>query len=135
MKATIGLEWYGESNEARIRLFGGIIREALGEGLEKAVIGSGMSRRPWVAEITEKDAKFGFRRKFVESKLTRKHANGAHSRGVELWFLLESGRIYEVKHSVSWTRSDRYFCTVTEAGDIRRISKEDVEQWLNDPLE
>jgi hypothetical protein len=135
VKATIGLEWYGEANEARIRLLGGIIREAFGEGFAKAVIGSGYSRRPWVAEITGKDAKFGMDRKFLDSKLTRKHANGAHSRGVELWFLLESGRIYEVKHSLSWTRSERYFCVVTEAGNIGRISKQEVEQWLNDRSE
>jgi hypothetical protein len=131
MKTTVGFEWYGEANEARIRLFGGIIREALGKGVEKAVIGTGWSRRPWIAEITGRDDKFGMARKFIESKLTRKHANGAHTRGVDLWFILESGHLYEVKHSISWTRSERYFCIVTDSGDIQRITKAEVEQWLN----
>ncbi len=135
MKATIGLEWYGEANEARLRLFSGIISEALGKGIGQAIIGNGCSRRPWVAEITGKDTKFGLARTFLDSKLTRKHANGAHSRGVELWFVLESGRIYEVKNSVSWKRSERYFCSVTAEGDIQRISKEEVDQWLNDRSE
>jgi len=70
-------------------------------------------------------------RTFIESKLTRKRANGAHSRGVELWFVLESGHIYEVKQCVSWTRSERYFCVVSDAGEVNRITSEEVERWLS----
>jgi hypothetical protein len=135
VKSTIGLEWYGESGEAKRRIFSGILDQALGKGVGEAIFGKGWTRRPWVAEITGPDERFGFSRRFLESKLSRTNANGSHTRGVDLWFVLDSGRVYEVKHSVSWTRSDRYFCTVTDSGDIKRITKSEVEQWLNDRSE
>lgn len=130
MKATISLEYIGEVHDARLALLSSIV-DQVGDGLGRAVAGNPRPRKPWVAEITGRDPKFGLRREFLPANWQRKRANGAHSRGVELWFIVETGRIYEVKAPASWRSCDRYFCTVTDAGDIRRLSTEEAEQWLN----
>lgn len=130
MKATLSLEYIGEAHDARLALYSGIV-DQVGDGLGRAVVGNARPRKPWVAEITGRDPKFGLRREFLPANWQRKRANGAHSRGVELWFLVESGHLYEVKAHVSWRSRDRYFCTVTDAGTIRRLSNEEAEQWLN----
>jgi len=80
---------------------------------------------PWCAKITGRDSKFGYKREFVQGKKDYTHANSKGSRGVFVFFLLESGYVYEVKGSRS-----RYFCAVTNDGEISTISKEDVEQWI-----
>lgn len=133
MKATLGIEYIGERYDADVLLGSRKLDEAFGKGFGAAVIGGpARPRKPWVAEITGRDAKYGLQRRFLPSNWQRKRANGPHSRGVELWFVLESGRVYEVKEPVSWRKWDRWFCAVTEAGEVRRISDEEVEQWLSD---
>lgn len=83
-------------------------------------------RMPWVAQITGRDAKFGLRRKFLPANWQRKDANGAHTRCVYLWFVLESGRLYEVSAPVSWRKRERYFCRVNNAGEIFRVSEQEA---------
>lgn len=134
MKATLSLEYIGESQDARLAMCHGITREVLGAEVANATFGPSRPRKPWVAEITGKDAKFGFARHFLPANWQRKRANSAHSRGVELWFVLESGHFYEVKSPVSWQNSERYFCTVTDDGSIVHVGKEEVDQWLNSRL-
>lgn len=120
MKATLALEYIGEGHDAKARLFSAIAGQACPEfsGLLRAP-----SRRPWVAEINGKT------RTFLRANWQRKRANSAHTRGVELWFVLESCRLYEVCAYLSWRSKDRYCCTVTESGDIRRLSDTEAHQW------
>jgi hypothetical protein len=80
---------------------------------------------PWCAKITGKDTYYGYKREFVQGKKDYTHANSKGSRGVFVYFLVESGFVYEVKGS-----RRRYFCAVLENGDIAEISKEDVEEWI-----
>lgn len=122
MKAALALEYIGEGHDAKARLFSAIAGQACPEwsGLLRAP-----SRRPWVAEIN------GNTRSFLRANWQRKRANSTHTRGVELWFVLESGRLYEVCAYLSWRSKDRYFCTVNAAGDIRRLSAEEARQWQN----
>lgn len=87
---------------------------------------------PWVAEITGRNPKFKLSRSFVPSKRDYSKANSKGSRGIYLWYILESGKLYEVYKMSSWKGTDRYFCTVTPKGEIKRMNKEEVEQWLND---
>ena len=130
MKATLAVEYIGEAQDARMALYAGIM-DQLAPGVGRAVVGgSPRIRKPWAAEITATHPTYGFERRFLPANWQRKRANSTHSRGVELWFVLETGKVYEVKAPASWRNSDRYFCRVTEAGDIVRITKEDVEQWL-----
>lgn len=130
MKTTLALEYLGESESARLTLWSKIMDHTLGPGTSDEVIGSTSGRKPWVAEITGLDQKYGFARKFVRGRIQYKRSNNSGSRGVELWFILESGKIYEVKEHTSWKSSYRYFCTVNYSGDIVRVV--DVESWLKE---
>ena len=129
MKATIGLEYFGKSEDERLRFLTGVMSGALGRGVGESVVGKVPSRRPWVAEITGTDPKWGLRREFLNSNTSYMHANGAGSRGTKLWFVLESGKYYEVKEQTSWRSSERYFCRVSASGDIIRAIKEEVMEW------
>lgn len=134
MKATLALEYIGEAQDAKLRLAARIIDEAI-PGASQAVIGNAAPRRPWVAEIVGKDPVYKLKREFIPANCSRKHTNGAHSRGVELWFVLESGKLYEVKAPLSWRNSERYFCTVTSKGEIIRVTEKTVEEWLKNHSE
>lgn len=131
MKATISLEYIGESQDARLTMYS-MILDQLEAGVGKTVIGNARMRKPWVARIVGRDPKYGFRREFLPANWQRKRANSTHSRGVELWFVLESSNVYEVKSPTSWRNSDRYFCTVDERGAIVRVSECWIDQWLKD---
>lgn len=130
MKATLCVEYIGEANDAKLGLLAGILRESLGASVSSAVVGNSRPRKPLAAEITGKDPRFGVARKFLQPKWQRKNANGACTRGVELWFVLESGKLYEIKSPVSWKSSDQYFCTVLDDGSIKRLSKDEALKWL-----
>lgn len=127
--ATLRLEYIGEVQDARLALYHGITREALGKDVADAVIGKKRPRMPWVAEITGRDDKFGFKRQFLEGKWQRRDSNGAQSRGVMLEFCLESGRLYQVHSFVSWRKTDRYFCII-EGDLIKRLSENEAMEWL-----
>lgn len=131
MKATLGIEYIGERQDAELALFSAKLSQ-VSPGLGRAVVGNTRPRKPWVAKIIGRDSKFGMQREFLPSNWSRNNANGQHSRGVYLWFVLESGQLYEVKSPVSWRNHDRYFCTVTESGDIVRLTPQEADQWLKD---
>lgn len=129
MKATIGLEYFGKTEDERLRFLTGVMSGALGRGVGEAVVGKIPSRRPWIAEITGTDPKYGLRRVFLDANTSYKDSNGRGSRGTKLWFVLESGRYYEVREQTSWRNSERYFCRVSAAGDILRATREEVMEW------
>ena len=128
MKATIGLEYIGKANDDKLALYRERLNQAA-DGLGSRLVGA-PSRRPWVAQIIGRDPKYGYARKFVAGKTDYAHANGAGTRGVYLWFVIDPG-VYEVSVSTSWKSRDRYFLTVEEDGSQRRISGDEVESWLS----
>lgn len=131
MKATLQLEYIGERQDAEMVLWQRILDEAI-PGLGSRFIDKPRIRIPWVAEIVGRSNKFQFDRTFLPSNWQRLRANSTHSRGVELWFVLESGKVYQVHHYVSWKKFNRYFCSVSDGGAIAPITEDEVEQWLND---
>lgn len=128
MKATLSLEYIGESQDARLAMLTGMCEQAI-PGIGKTLVGDPRSRKPWIAEIVGVGGQYCLKRRFLKPNWQRKRSNGSGSRGVELWFVLESGRLYEVKSPVSWRSTDRYFCSVTEDGEVQRV--EDAEAWLS----
>lgn len=134
MKATIKLEYIGESQDARLSMYSKII-DQVADGLGGKVTGNTRLRQPWIAEIAGIDSKFGFKREFLKGNWQRKRSNATGSRGTELWFTVESGKIYEVKSPISWRSINRYFCLVTETGCIKKITETEVKKWLKDRLE
>lgn len=89
----------------------------------------------WVARIVGRDQKYCYEREFLSGKTDYRNANSIGSRGVFIYYLLESGQLYEVRHPVTWNRYRRYFCTVSDDGEIIEVSKELVEKWVNDRSE
>lgn len=87
-------------------------------------------RKPWVAEIIGLDKQYGFARSFLHGRKDYSLANGIGSRGVYLWYDLESSRIYEVKEQKTWRAWDRYYCRV-EANQLIRMDRDEVLRCLS----
>lgn len=130
MKAVLSLEFVGYNADQALRHFNCV---ADATGLPGRRESAGL--RPWVAEVTGVDSVFGLKRSFVDGRIDFAESNGKMSRGVMLHFVLESGRCYEVKARRSWSSWDRYFCHVTDDGDIERIDKEAVLAWAKSESE
>lgn len=128
MKAILNLEYIGEAQDARLAFYARLI-DQIDQGLGGAVVGPSRPRKPWVAEILGSDSIYRLKRRFVPANWSRKYANGAHSRGVVLWFVLKPNTYYEVKSPTSWRSHDRYFCRVNDDGEILKISREEVVEW------
>lgn len=96
----------------------------------KKIAGVPYNSSSWVAEITGLDEKYKYKRKFLPAKKDYKHANKNASEGVIAEYILESGHIYEVNHSVNRNYTERYFCTVTDDGDIIKLTEQEVIDWL-----
>lgn len=119
MKATLGIEAIGWADYQAAR-------EA------DAGLGCRMFGYPcpaWCAQITGMDMEYGLARKFLRGRVDYSEANSKGSRGVMIWYVLESGNLYEVKERRSWKRTDRYFCAATAAGDIQRIEEGEAIEW------
>lgn len=84
--------------------------------------------RPWVAQITGFDHKYGYARTFIYGQADYSQSNGNGSRGVFLRFYLRPG-LYEVNERISWKHVRRYFIRV-ENTTITEITREEVETWL-----
>ena len=118
MKATLNIEYIGQAQDQKMQGFG-------------RLIGGMPTRKPWVAEILGVFSSGKLRRTFLEANWDYKNANSNGSRGVNLWFVLESDKLYEVYGFSSWKKSFNYFCAVTETGDIYRLDQGEVQEWLN----
>lgn len=79
----------------------------------------------WIAEITGTDPKYKFKREFLRYKKDYSRANSVGSRGVYANYILESGKIYDIKE-----HKDRFYCTVTDNGNIVRLSESEVIECL-----
>lgn len=131
MKATLNLEFIGADTyqkfSAITKMYNGL---APGVG-DYLIGGTPKGMKPWVAEITGSDDKFKLSRSFLKPNWDYKNANSKGSRGVMLWFILESDKLYEVYARASWKNSNRYFCTVNVTGDIYYLNDEEVKEWLS----
>jgi hypothetical protein len=85
----------------------------------------------WVAEIVGPSERYELERHFLRGKRDYSRANSVGSRGVWIYYLLESGRVYEVQRRVTWGTSERFFCRVNTDGAIERITRKEVYQWLS----
>jgi hypothetical protein len=130
MKASLKIEAIGDNTYQYTKLWKGILNSGmpgLGDMLTEGV------RVPyWVARIIGHDPKYKYVREFLKGKKDYTKANSKGSRGVYLWYILESGYVYEVSSPSTWSRIDRYFCTVTDDGEIQRVDKDYVDQWIKD---
>jgi len=129
MKATLKLECIGDSHDQMFKFFKTLTADVCGKGLAEQTFGT-MKASYFVAEITGFHPKFKYERRFLKCKKDYKKSNSKGSRGVFAFYILESGKIYDVLEPVSWKNSHRYFCTVDDDGDIITLEKEEVDQCL-----
>lgn len=128
MKAYLEIELFGENARQMFKLWETIINTGA-PGLGTITFG-GMPSSGWVAEITGFDPKYKYARNFLKRKLDYSRANSKGSRGVYAEYILESGKIYEVKEQTSWKKVYRYFCTVNNDGEIVILNESEVIEWL-----
>ena len=123
MKATLKLHAIGENKR---REFEGWLRS----NHYNKIFTKAIPPPCWVAEVTMVDGVI------VRNRLPHttdySFTNGTGSRGTYLWYILESGKIYEVNERVSWSRSERYFISVDEQGDFLHMSQDEVRQCLKE---
>ena len=120
MKAFIEIELRGDDVRQIIKLYSNVSKELIGFNPFGSFPASG-----WVAEITCTDPKFKYKRKFLKCKKDYSRANSKGSRGVYAEYILDSGKIYEVKE-----HKQRYFCKVNNEGNVIKIGEEEVQEWL-----
>lgn len=129
MKATFRIEIFG-NNSKLLRFYQSMISDVAGNDVANAIVGK-IPAQYYVAEITGTDPKWKYQREFVKAKYDYKNSNSIGSRGVYAWYIIESGKIYEVKSQTSWKSFDKYYCTVNPvSGDIEKIGKEEVDECL-----
>ncbi len=129
MKATIKLEVFGDNVRQQLELYTKIIDGAV-PGLGRAFMGRPPKPSCWVAEILGTHPKYRYERRFLRGKKDYSRANSVGSRGIFLWYTLESGRVYQVQEQTSWRRTRRYFIRVTDEGEIEEIKGDEVKTWL-----
>jgi hypothetical protein len=141
VKAVLEIELIGDNSVQEIRQWNKLTNSLI-PGLGDATFGS-VPPAGWVAEITGFDPKYRYARSFLKFKKDYSRANSKGSRGVYAEYILDEGKIYDVKQSVTWKRSKRYFCTVkdwqivemTEQEVIDILNKKttlnEVKEWLN----
>lgn len=94
-----------------MRLYRGIMREVGLGRVGTALLGN------WLNRWGVFDAKTG---REVYGRTDYSQANSKGSRGVRIWYTLESGGRYRVRSPKSWKSIDEYICNVTEDGNIVR---------------
>lgn len=115
MLASLELEAIGHNTVQTMRLWTGVMREGGLGNLAEATFGKPFDFARWgVWEITDKGEKP------VYGKTDYSKANSKGSRGVRIFYALESGKRYHVKSPESWGSTDDYTCRVTNDGRIVR---------------
>ena len=129
MKNILELEVFGDNVRQQWSIYRGV-SEMIAPGIFDKAIGR-MPSYTWVAEITGFDDKYKYARIFLNGKKDYSRANAVGSRGIYLEFTLESNKIYEVMAQQTWKRYSRYFCIVTDIGDIEKITETEVIECLS----
>ena len=130
MKATLKLELFGDNTRQQLKFYTNLVDAVCGpKGFGETILG-GMPNQSWVAEIKGEHPKYKYDREFLRSKKDYTNTNSNGSRGIFAWYVLESGKCYEIKAQTSWRNIDRYFAKVDETGDIVKVDEDEVLEWL-----
>lgn len=119
MKAALIIERKGSNPCASYQLYNNVF-----ERIDSNILNI-PNNNIWIAELLGFSEVFNFKRRFLKYQRDYSEANGSGSRGIYDTFILETGKFYEVKDS-----EYRYFCKVDSAGDIVKIEKQEVIEWL-----
>lgn len=114
MKASLKLEAIGHNIVGQMRLYSSIIDEVISDRFGRLIFGSQDEWKRW--GVWEVFANGKTRQIYGRTDYSR--SNKAGSRGVMIWYELESGSHYFVKSPKSWKSTDEFMCHVTEDGEI-----------------
>jgi hypothetical protein len=105
--------------------------ELIGPGFDWTDHGRTREAWPWAAELTGLCPTYGFRRRFLPFHVDASGGNGKGTRGVMVYWTLRAGHLYEVKFIPSpRARWARRYLSVSEAGELRDLSREEVQEWV-----
>ena len=119
---VLRIEAIGRANNAKLKLYRGIVRESLGDAAAASVFGNAPSSG-WCAKILGTCRRFGLKREFVTPMVDHVGSSSSGNRGVSMVFLLEEGCMYEIFEKVSWRSSRRYFGKV-QHGTLLEVTRE-----------
>ena len=85
--------------------------------------------RTWCREIVACDQRGGLSGRFLRGQIDLSEANNRGTCGVNKYFWLREGGVYEINEPIRKRRDDRYFCRV-EDGEVVRIAVKEVAEWL-----
>lgn len=85
--------------------------------------------RPYVAEVMG-FVPGGLARRFVQSQSDWRHANSLATRGARLLFIVESGRLYEIREPQTWNRTIRFWAVWDETGKKEELTTQEAMEWL-----
>lgn len=94
----------------------------------------GRVRPHWVAEITGITKNNKFYREFLRCKKDYANSNRQGNRGIYSWYILESGSVYEVFRPLNWSKTECFFCKVSDIGNIIKISSDEVKACLKESI-
>lgn len=129
MKAALKLEYIGADSADWLNAMCRQLNVAA-PGFGDRFIGR-PSPGPWVAQIVGVYPSGKLQRTFLHSNRDYTAANSKGSRGVYLWFTLETDKLYEVHARVSWQKSNRFFVAVTENGEVKNLNDQEGAEWLS----
>lgn len=91
------------------------------------------ARRPWCAELVGLVGIEGngeYRRSYLKPKIDYRDMGRSGNRNVYFCWTLDAGQLYQARYRVTWSRWEGRLMTVTEAGEIRDVTEEEVRGWL-----
>jgi hypothetical protein len=121
MKATLGLEAIGGFHYRSKKTGNEMIDATFDFGPDPC----------WVAKITGFRGTDYFQREHLHGKKDYTNSNSKGTRGIFVWYTLETGKYYEVESRLSWSRSEHYFCKTDDNGDIIKVERKEVEAWCS----
>jgi hypothetical protein len=113
MKASLCIEASGYNIYRTMRGFQETLDASMYKGFGRAIVEASAFRRWCVLDVDDMCEVFG--------KVDYSQANAKASRGVRIFYTLESGKTYFVKAPLSWSCCEEYLCRVGEDGNITRL--------------
>ena len=126
MKASLIIEMIGDNNYQYGIYANSMTSMATGERCDLFTI----PKRSWCARIIGVHPKYRWEREFLKGMKDYSGSNSKGSRGITCTYILESWNVYEIKAAISWRSEERYFCFVDGHGEIKKISEDQVENFI-----
>lgn len=108
-----------------------LLQRALGGSIALSQQQLGLPTRYHCAEITGMNASGAMRSRPVRGRMDYTYTNSSGTRGIYVTYILEDDRLYDVAAPKSWTYTERYYCMVSERGEIVRLTPAEAVWWAN----